>query len=221
MNQNIGIILGFRLKDDGTMTNVLKGRLEKAIKFYRSKKISKILLSGGIANSRSKISESKVMSDYLVSHGIPKSSILIEDKSLDTFGNAIYSKSIVRKLKAKKCFVFTSDYHLRRSKIIFGKIFGNICELEFVGCGGWTPSIIAYVVSGREKNFSRATEIMMQNLKTGDHKSISKRIFEMHPFYNKNVSKIFNLPDAEIAKKFGMKTKGIAEIRKLLQMYVR
>ena len=51
----------------------------------------------------------------------------------DTIGQAVFTAPLVHALGVKKLTVVTSDYHVPRTRAIFGKIHGRCCELSFVG----------------------------------------------------------------------------------------
>jgi len=51
----------------------------------------------------------------------------------DTIGQAVFTAPLVHALGIKKITVVTSDYHVPRTRAIFGKIHGGSCEISFVG----------------------------------------------------------------------------------------
>lgn len=217
---NLGIVLGFKLKDNGSVASILKKRLNKAADFYSKCKIQKILLSGGAPSKRSRVSESCAMYDYLVSMGLPRNALIKEEKSRDTFGNAIFSKKIVDRIKPAKIFVFTSNWHLRRARLIFEKFFGGAYRLSFVECGGWNASTLIYVLSGHENKFFKITEVLLKAFKNLHKKSAVKKLFSLHPLYSRNPERILTMSDGELAIKLGIVEKEVPEIKKLLGAYV-
>ncbi len=221
MKDNLGIVLGYKLKDNGEMTEVLKKRLDKSIEFYKKGKIQKILLSGGAANRIAGKSETEEMLKYLIQKEIPKNILLKEDRSLDTFGNAYFSKLIVKRHKFDEIIIFTSDYHLRRAKIIFEKVFGTKYDLKFVKCGGWTIPLMFFVLSGYENQIYKITKIFLKSSKDGDEKSIMEKIFNFHPFYVKNPREMLKISNTELAKRLGVPEKEIDETRKIFDSYLK
>lgn len=99
---DLGIVLGFKLKEDGNLTSISKRRLDKAIEFYEGGDVQKILLSGGNTNPKISKTEAQAMYDYLLSKGLPKNSLIKEEKSLDTFGNALFSKELVKRKNSEE-----------------------------------------------------------------------------------------------------------------------
>lgn len=106
-------------------------RISKAIELYKSKKIKKILITGGIGYfSKDKATtEATTMFNYLKSHNIPKKDIIIENKSRNTKENILNSINIITNkytLNKTKIILISSDYHIKRCKLIFSKYSKNI-----------------------------------------------------------------------------------------------
>lgn len=124
------VILGNKLKTDGTMTKLLKKRLEKGIELFNSLYSSHslhsshnnniIIVSGGNV-ARVKHSEAYCMKKYLISRNIPEDKIILENKSRDTFENLVFVNRIITKLKSsnKLVMIVTNKQHaLKVEKII-------------------------------------------------------------------------------------------------------
>ena len=126
------IILGSKIREDGTLTPLLKGRVDKALLFGKNQKeISNkdiiYIPSGGKGNDEV-IAEAEAIKNYLIEQGIDKNSIIIENKSTSTFENMDYSKNIINKHKKDAKVVFsTTNYHVFRSSVIANKV-GIDCE---------------------------------------------------------------------------------------------
>ena len=94
-------------------------RLDETIKFYKNKKVKKILVTGGIGflSIDRKNREAHIMKNYLISNGVDESDIIIEDKSRNTYENIINSANILKAnypLDKIKTILITSDFHLKR-----------------------------------------------------------------------------------------------------------
>lgn len=117
------IILGSKINPDGTLTSLLKGRVDKAIDFGKNqyKKTNKNLVyvpSGGKGKDEI-ISEAKAMKNYLIEKGINRNNIIIEDKSISTIQNMQFSKEKIDKIKENAKIIFsTNNYHVFRSGVI-------------------------------------------------------------------------------------------------------
>ena len=117
------IILGSKINNDGSLTPLLKGRVDKAIEFGKqqyeiNKKKIVYIPSGGKGNDEV-TSEAEAIKKYLISKGIKENQIIIEDKSTSTKENMKYSKNIIDKIsKEAKISFSTTNYHVFRSGVI-------------------------------------------------------------------------------------------------------
>ena len=120
-NKDYMIILGCKIRDDGTLTPLLKGRVDRALEF-RNNQIKEtgndliFIPSGGKGNDEV-ISEAEAMKNYLIEQGIKNKNIIVEDKSKNTFENIKFSNKIINNKKANICFS-TTNYHVLRAGLI-------------------------------------------------------------------------------------------------------
>ncbi len=115
------IILGCKIRKDGSLTPLLKGRVDKAIEFRNkqlelTKKDLVFIPSGGKGEDEV-ISEAEAINNYLIQNGISKKQIIIEDKSTNTYENI---KNSYRLISDKKTNVgiSTTNYHILRAGLI-------------------------------------------------------------------------------------------------------
>ena len=77
--------MGCKIKNDGALTNLLKGRVDKAIEFSKmqKEKVGKdiIFVPSGGKGQDEVISEAEAMKKYLLNNGIKEKNIIIENKS--------------------------------------------------------------------------------------------------------------------------------------------
>lgn len=129
------IILGCAIRQDGTPSPLLRGRLDRAISF-RNEQLEKtgkelIFITSGGQGSDEVISESEAMNRYLVDNGIPEICILKEDRSTSTFENMKFSKEkIGERVSDAKIAFSTSNYHVFRSGL-----FARRVKMRAVGMG--------------------------------------------------------------------------------------
>ncbi|NLL56639.1 MAG: YdcF family protein [Clostridiales bacterium] len=114
MADNIIIVLGQYLLDDGTLSLQCRERCYHAFNLYKENKGNKFLLSGGVANKKAKISESEAMQNYLVSLGVLPKDIIMEKQSKNTYENAKFCAEILSKLQYNKLILVSSSYHIYR-----------------------------------------------------------------------------------------------------------
>lgn len=117
------VVLGNRMNDDGTMTELSVKRLNAAMRFAAAFGVDKIILSGGVANKKVNRSEASAMHEYLLANGIAADRLVCEDKSLTTEENAEYSVPIAAKLGATEITVITSNEHMSRNFLNPIKLF--------------------------------------------------------------------------------------------------
>lgn len=125
---NYIIIHGCGLKPDGTPSNILRARVDKAIKVYKRYGGKPYIIPSGGQGRDEVISEAQSMTNYMVSKGIPIEKIIMEDKSTTTMENLIYSKKILDQRKGKKKIALvTSNYHVYRCLSYAKQIKLNNC----------------------------------------------------------------------------------------------
>ena len=117
------IILGCKIKDDGTLPPLLKSRVDRAIEFSNMQKeaTNKDIIfvpSGGKGNDEV-ISEAEAMKNYLLDQGISKKNIIVENKSKNTIENIKFSNKLIKEKNDKANVAFsTTNYHVFRAGII-------------------------------------------------------------------------------------------------------
>ncbi|MDR0883033.1 MAG: YdcF family protein [Oscillospiraceae bacterium] len=128
------LVLGCGLRKDGTVTKLLAGRLDRAIKEWtRGGRQAVFVVSGG-KGSDEKVSEAFAMRQYLLGQGIPEAQILLEDQSVNTYENMQFSKKLMEATNPDyTCLVVTSNYHVLRAVILAKKV-----GLKAQGVGGRT-----------------------------------------------------------------------------------
>lgn len=120
-NKDYIIILGCQIRKDGTLTPLLKARVDKALSFREEqlKMTNKDLVfitSGGKGDDES-ISEAEAMKNYLLKNGIKENNILMDDKSKDTYQNLKFSHKLITKKNANVAFS-TTNYHVLRAGLL-------------------------------------------------------------------------------------------------------
>ncbi len=103
----------------------LKGgnRLITALNLYKKGIGTKIILTGGSGKLLGdKYGEAEYVAPFLKTLGLPDSSYIVENKSRNTWENAVFSKQIVDSLqKNASCLLVTSALHMPRSKACYDK----------------------------------------------------------------------------------------------------
>ena len=120
-NQDYMIILGCQIREDGTLTPLLKGRTDKALQFRKEQleetKKDLVFVPSGGRGSDEIISEAEAIKNYLLDNGIKEKNILVENKSKNTYQNIKFSNKLINDKSAKICFS-TTNYHVLRAGLI-------------------------------------------------------------------------------------------------------
>ena len=119
----LGIVaLGFQLNPDGSMREELIERLrvvKASAEKYPQARI--VCTGGGTAAEDKSATEAGKMAAWLIENGVAPERILVEDKSLTTAQNAIFSYDLLsqRCPQVTKLAIVSSDYHIATGTLLF------------------------------------------------------------------------------------------------------
>lgn len=137
-NKDFIIILGCAIKKDGTLYPLLRGRVDRAIDFYRAQfentgKKAVFVPSGG-QGSDEVISEGEAMRRYLLEQGIEEEQIMPETESTTTLENMKFSYELIKERDPEAKVAFsTTNYHVFR-----GGMFAREAGMNASGMGSKT-----------------------------------------------------------------------------------
>jgi len=106
----VGIVPGAGLNRDKTPSLALRDRLDGAIAFYKTDKISKILMSGD--NRTEYYDEPTSMRNYAVSKGVQDLDVVLDFAGQRTYDTCFRAKHI---FGLDRVVIFTQTYHLWRA----------------------------------------------------------------------------------------------------------
>ncbi|OME13831.1 hypothetical protein BSK47_24580 [Paenibacillus odorifer] len=107
-----------------------QGRVEKAAELYKAGYAPYIILS----NAKESTSKSGDMIQTALALGIPQDVIYTENAADSTYQNAEYTLPIMKEYGFKSAIVVSSDFHMRRVKFLFGRVYKKSeIELTYVG----------------------------------------------------------------------------------------
>ncbi|WP_249336431.1 YdcF family protein, partial [Vibrio parahaemolyticus] len=91
-----------------------------AVRLYKEKKVSKLLLSGGNLAIDQK-PEFESMKEYALDNGVPDSDIILERHAKNTVENAQYSSEIIveSEIAKRSVAILTTAFHIKRAKYLF------------------------------------------------------------------------------------------------------
>lgn len=109
------IVLGNRLNDDESLSIKALKRCEITLNATNIFKPDKIIITGGIANEKTKISEARAMFNHLVNDlGMNKELFILEENSTSSTENARFSFDICLKENINEVIVISSIEHFGR-----------------------------------------------------------------------------------------------------------
>ena len=117
------VALGFQLNPDGTMRDELVERLNvllAASKQYPNALI--VCTGGGTAADEPTATEAGRMAEWLISQGVDSSRVIVENHSLTTAQNAVYTFDILAEKypQVRQIAIVSSDYHIATGVLLFG-----------------------------------------------------------------------------------------------------
>ncbi len=124
---DVAIVLGGALSPAGTGApypdlHDSADRLLHAFRIFKAGKVRKILITGGqVFEPDATDTEAKAMAAILVSFGIDPQSILIENKSRNTFENAAFTAALFKEQGFRSGLLVTSASHMPRALAVFRK----------------------------------------------------------------------------------------------------
>ena len=120
--KNVPIVLGCRIVQCNAPTPMMKSRVDILRKIDNP---YLIILSGGYTNPRCYISEAMMMKHYMEKNNFNTRDVILEERSMDTIGNAVYSKILLSEMNIKydNIILITSCFHMNRASNIFEYIF--------------------------------------------------------------------------------------------------
>lgn len=119
----VAVILGKRLNDDGSFSEILQRRMSLALQLYKQEKPDYIIVSGGIANPKAGVAEGQKMYDFLAENGVPEKKLIKETESMTTKENAKYTIPMAISLQTNRLILCTSKEHMNRFYLNPYKLF--------------------------------------------------------------------------------------------------
>ncbi len=128
------IILGKGVNPDGSLPDIVQHELDYVLRLLAQQPTPLVIVSGrqwGLAGTSGTISEAQAMADYF--HINSNMAVQLEDQSLDTIGNLVFSKQILDQHHAKHILVVSTVAHLVRVKYIVSQLFDRSYHFSYHG----------------------------------------------------------------------------------------
>ena len=133
--------LGFQLNPDGTMRDELVERLKVMLSASENYPNAIIVCTGGgTAADDPTATEAGRMAEWLEAQGVDPSRLIVEDHSLTTAQNAIYTFNILAEQhpQVKQIAIISSDYHIATGTLLFGaEAILRDSDIEVVSNAAW------------------------------------------------------------------------------------
>ena len=133
--------LGFQLNPDGTMRDELVERLKVMLSASENYPNAIIVCTGGgTAADDPTATEAGRMAEWLEAQGVDPSRLIVEDHSLTTAQNAIYTFDILSEKypQVRQIAIISSDYHIATGALLFGaEAILRDSDIEVVSNAAW------------------------------------------------------------------------------------
>ena len=117
------VALGFQLNPDGSMRDELVERLKVVLRSAEKYPRACVLCTGGgTASENPAATEAGRMAEWLVAQGVSSDRVIVEDRSMTTAQNAIYTFDLLeaRYPQVTQLAIISSDYHIATGTLLFG-----------------------------------------------------------------------------------------------------
>ena len=98
-------------------------RINKTVELYKEGWAPVIIYSGAAAEGE--VSNAEAMRNISVKMGVPRSAIILEEKSVDTAENAKFTSVVIKEKGLESIILVTSPYHQRRTMELFKDELGE------------------------------------------------------------------------------------------------
>ena len=111
------LVLGCKIKPDGSPSNMLEDRLETGVTLWQKGASQKLLMSGD--HGRVEYNEVGAMKQYALDKGVPSSAVFMDHAGFSTYDSIYRVKEI---FEARKVLIVTQEYHLYRALYLAEKM---------------------------------------------------------------------------------------------------
>jgi uncharacterized SAM-binding protein YcdF (DUF218 family) len=126
------VILGYDLKDDGSMKEELVDRLVVGLSSAMKYPNAYVAVTGGATSDVEGITEAGQMAQWLMERGVDSQRLIVETRAMNTLQNVQRIFGILNNTypQIRELAVVTSDYHLRQCCTLFSAMgYHNAAQL--------------------------------------------------------------------------------------------
>lgn len=177
------VVLSHLMTEDGILEVESEARVKLAIDKFSSNKYGCLITSGWAYRDDNATPIANVVKKYIAENSaIDEGSIISLTKSRDTVGDAFFCLEFFANREIAELHIITSDYHVKRTKIIFNSIFNSQVLVRVFGVCTLVGGDIS--VMRHEEKSLEAFSKTFKGVDFSSHKSIFEAISTRHPFYN-------------------------------------
>ena len=132
----VAIVFGAGIKRDGTVTRILRDRVNAAIQLYEAGKVEKILFSGD--NRYVDYNEPGAMYNYAIEQGVPSEVLVLDYAGRRTYDTCYRAKEI---FGVDEAILVTQRFHLPRALFL--------CNHFGISSTGYSANLSYYLKSSR------------------------------------------------------------------------
>lgn len=107
------IVLGCKVEENGSLSDMLRDRMWRALELYQAGAAPKLLVSGD--HGRADYNEVGAMKNYAIENGVPSENVFMDHAGFSTYETIYRAKKI---FGADKAIIVTQQYHLYRALYI-------------------------------------------------------------------------------------------------------
>jgi len=107
------LVPGSLVYNDGSLSYIVKDRVDGAIELYKAGKVKRFLLSGD--HGTKKYDEVNNMKKYMMTKGIPDTVIFLDHAGFDTYSSIVRAEKV---FKVKDMIIVSQAFHLPRALYI-------------------------------------------------------------------------------------------------------
>lgn len=112
---DVAVVLGNTVQPDGTPSNRLAARLDRAVELWEKGTVDAIIVSGG--TGKEGVPEGDAMRRYLVGQGVPRDRIIVDNAGVDTSATARNAADIMAARDYDSAIVVSQYFHIPRARL--------------------------------------------------------------------------------------------------------
>ncbi len=120
MTADAVVVLGAALTPAGVPGPALKRRMTHGVHVLNERGVAHLGVSGGVTGPPP--AEAEVMRALALDLGVPDERIVVEDRAVNTFENAVYTGRIIRERGWRQVVLVTDSFHMPRALYVFRRL---------------------------------------------------------------------------------------------------